>query len=377
MTLQFEIRDIASISPEPHLREATFEDYPRIARLSWQNGLYPQAYDDWKRLWTNHPLGRAMHDWPIGWVMEDSARNIVGALMNVPSAYTFHGEQYFCGNGRGWVVAPEYRGYSLWLMDEFMNQPGMDLYIATTVGESATSTWEHLGHRIPVGDWCGARYWITNHRNFMKRALEHKRFPLNRLGSFIGEGMKYSEIFRREAPPTPGGMTVEAQTKFDARFDDFWKQLAANNPGRLLGVRDRTALNWHFATSLRNDDLWIFTASRRGLMRGYCIFKKHAQSQGMSRMRLVDYQSVDEECYLLPGFIQAALKRCEKEEIDLLENVGVGVPKMWAFDLYAPYRRKMQTWPCYYHATNGELASALLYPDPWDPSMFDGDSSFE
>lgn len=377
MTLQFEIRDIASVSPEPQLREATFEDYPRIARLEWQNGLYPQPYDDWKRLWTNHPLGRAMSDWPIGWVMEDGHRNIVGALMNVPSAYTFHGEQYYCGNGRGWVVAPEYRGYSLWLMDEFLNQPGMDLYVATTVGETALQTWTHMGHRVPVGDWCTASYWITNHRSFAKRALHGKRFGVERVGGFVGEGLKFSELFRRKLPPAPAGVTYECHEKFDARFDSFWKQLAANHPGRLLGVRDRATLSWHFATPLRREDLWIFTATRRGVMRGYCIFKRHAQSQGMQRMRLVDYQTVDEECYLLPGFIRAALDRCQREEIDLLESVGRGVPKMWGFDEYAPYHRKMGCWPFFYHTTNGELSQALQYPDPWDPSMFDGDSSFE
>ena len=80
---------------------------------------------------------------------------------------------------------------------------------------------------------------------------------------------------------------------------------------------------------------------------------------------------------MLPGLIKAALRHGAAEGIDVLEHIGCGLPKMAAVDRYAPYRRKLPSWQYFYRATDAAIASQLQRPEAWDPSMFDGDASFD
>ncbi len=50
---------------------------------------------------------------------------------------------------------------------------------------------------------------------------------------------------------------------------------------------------------------------------------------------------------------------------------------MESFDHFAPHRRKLPSWPFYYHAADPTLAAELCRPEVWDPSTFDGDASID
>src|SRR5262249_49510325 len=118
----------------PKLRVARFEDYPQVLALESTHNMVTPPREQWRNLWLRNPLWtRFASDWPIGWVLEDAAGKIVGALWNVPSLYYFGGRELVCANGRGWVVGEHYRGFALWLMDEYFNQSGADLFMNTTV----------------------------------------------------------------------------------------------------------------------------------------------------------------------------------------------------------------------------------------------------
>src|ERR1700676_2430601 len=122
----------------PRLRPACLDDCDQIARLESANAVFSLPPDDWRNLWLRNPLWpRLGKDWPIGWILENEAGRMVGSLINFPSLYHFRGRELICANGRGWVVAPEYRGLALWLMEEYFNQPGAGLFINTTVGANA------------------------------------------------------------------------------------------------------------------------------------------------------------------------------------------------------------------------------------------------
>lgn len=113
------------------------------------------------------------------------------------------------------------------------------------------------------------------------------------------------------------------------------------------------------------------------LLRAYCVVKQHHRSrQGVSSMRLIDYQTVDRDADLLPGLLQAALRCCAAEGVHLLEHLGYGLPKMRSFDTFAPYRARRPCWPFYYRAADPTLDAELRKPDAWDPSEFDGDTSY-
>ena len=363
----------------PLLRPARFEDYPQIERLESSHGLPTLRADDWRGLWLDNPLSRRPGDkWPIGWVLEDADGTVVGSLGNIPSLYTYQDRELIAATGRGWVVASEYRGLALWLMDEYFHQQGVDLFINTTVNSLAVDPFSAFGSvRVPLGDWDTAAYWITRHRAFARTALRIKAVPLPGLLAIpAGALLRFKDAFGvRPLPTLAASVVVERADAFDSRFDAFWAELVRQNASKLLAVRDCQTLSWHFAGPIRTGQAWIFTASRNHLLRAYCVLKRqdHPQS-GLVRMRLVDYQNLESED-LLPGLLRAALERCKAEGIYALEHVGCDLPKMRSLDRFAPYRRKLPAWPFYYKAGDPMLDADLRKPEVWDPSAFDGDAS--
>jgi hypothetical protein len=97
----------------------------------------------------------------------------------------------------------------------------------------------------------------------------------------------------------------------------------------------------------------------------------------LSRMRVVDYQSLERDEDLLPGLLETARRRCVAEGIGMLEHRGCGLPKMRSLDQHAPYRRKLESWPYFCKVSDPALRAELSKPQAWDPSDFDGDASFE
>jgi len=363
-----------------NLRPTRLEDYRQVEHLESSHGLLTLAEHDWRAIWLDNPLrARLGENWPFGWVLEEAGGRIVGQLTNIPTLYTFGGRELIAVTGRAWVVVPEYRGVALWLMDEYFNQSGADLFINTTVNALAVDAFTSFGSaRVPLGDWENAAFWVTNYRGFARTALGLKNIPLPGLLSYpAGAGLRIREMFRSEKLSCDSSnLTIECINSFDSRFDQFWGELVRANPNRLLCQRDSRTLMWHFAGSIRAGHLWVFTASSQNLLRAYCICKRqdHPQS-GLTRMRVVDYQNLDSASDCLTPLLQAALMRCRAERIHTLEQVGCALPKMSAFDRYAPYRRKLPAWPFYYHAADSALNATLRDPVVWDPSTFDGDAS--
>jgi len=380
MTVGTETPSRPKTTPRPTLRAARLEDYPQIQQLESSHGLLTLEERDWRAMWVDNPLRpRLGKNFPIGWVLEDPDRRIVGSLANIPTLYTYQGRDLIAVTGRAWVVSSDYRFMALMLTYKYFNQGGVDLLINTTVNSMAVDPFSAFGSdRVPLGDWESAGYRITSYRGFAAAALRMKSAPLPRLLAYpAGLALRMKDALTLEAlPPGADSVTVEQAREFDSRFDDFWHELVRQNPNKLLGVRNSQTLRWHFATPMRQGQAWIFTASRNGLLRAYCILKRqdHPQS-GLVRMRMVDHQTLEPDADLLSAMLHPALALCIAERIHVLEHVGMGLPKMRVFDRHAPYRRKLPAWPFYYHATDPTLHEELRNPQVWDPSTFDGDAS--
>ena len=364
----------------PQLRRSRFDDYPQIERLESSHGLLTLPGDHWRDIWRENPLRERLGEkWPIGWVLEDSNGRVVGSLANVPTRYVFHGQDLLAATGRAWVVEPEYRGVALWLMEEYFLQENVDVFINTTVNTQAVEAFSTFGSaRVPIGDWESASFWVTNYRGFARSALRIKGLPWPKLLMYpAAAALRLKEMLTLKSPPaTSGPFLVEEVENFGPEFDAFWGELVARNPGKMLAVRDAPTLRWHFAGALRDGHARVLTATRNGLLRAYCVLKRqdHPPS-GLVRMRLVDYQSLESDVDMLAGLLQQALRRCVAERIHVLEHVGADLPKMQRFDRFAPYRRKLGSWPFFYKAINPALDAELRKPEVWDPSAFDGDSS--
>ena len=364
----------------PRVRQARFEDYQQIYQL--ESTYFPDSLpaSDRRGLFVDNPLwSRLGSNWPIGWVLEDSAGKIVGSLNNIPSLYQFRGKEWVCANGHCWAVLDEYRGYAPMLMDEYFNQDGAELFISSKVGVDATPIWTTYGTRVPAGDWEKAAYIVTQYRGFARKALEMKRIPLaGVLATPAAAALRLKDAVGSHAIPAAANSVEFAETDgFDSRFNAFWKELLRQNPDRLLAVRDRQALCWHFAIPMRAKRLWIFTASRNNLLQAYCVLRQHTRPHGVRSVKLVDYQILECGEDLLPGLLRAALRRCAAEDNYVLEHHGCGLKKMRIFDEIAPYRAKKPAWSFYYRTIDDALGAELNDPEAWDPSEFDGDASYK
>jgi hypothetical protein len=62
----------------PTIREASFDDYPGIIALQLRYGLEPREYSAWKHLCLDNPVYQLTRAWPIGWVLENENKEVVG-----------------------------------------------------------------------------------------------------------------------------------------------------------------------------------------------------------------------------------------------------------------------------------------------------------
>ena len=144
----------------PQLRVARLEDWEQIHRLEKAHFPAAHGFDDWSRLWLENPLWPRLGDrWPMGWLLEDRDGRVVGSLLNIPTLCHFQGRELINAVGRGWAVDRAYRGYALWLLDEYYSQPGADLFVNNTIirrrrvpiaAMPRGSRWES-GTRFPSG----------------------------------------------------------------------------------------------------------------------------------------------------------------------------------------------------------------------------------
>ncbi|MBV8148010.1 MAG: hypothetical protein JO092_02830 [Candidatus Eremiobacteraeota bacterium] len=169
-------------------------------------------------------------------------------------------------------------------------------------------------------------------------------------------------------------VSFDSVTGFDTRFDSFWAELLRQNPDTLLADRSSVALSWHFFSAIRTGRLWIFTATRGNRLVGYCLFTQEPPLHGSRSIDLVDYQTIDNDVDLLPGFLQMALARAAAGGFSRLEHAGSGLPKFRAFDKHAVYER-VGTWTFLFRAADSKLDAELHSPQFWDPSAYDGDAS--
>ncbi len=360
----------------PDLRPMRFDDYEDIRTLLQEYALEPPSFEDWRHRWVDNPIWWQLgKDSPIGWVLETAKHEIVGSMETIPIRYKWRGSDLVAGASAAWCVKAPYRGYALQLIEEYFEQP-VDLLISTTVGRAAFPTLSQLYGPIPLGRWDMMSYFITGYLSFAERALKKYRVPLAPLLAYPAAGslrLKHA-LSSKTLPKSERSLVVERTDTFDARFDTFWEELVRENYDKLLAERSSRALMWHFEGAIRRNRLLIFTASNSGRLRGYCVLRRQPTAGGC-RMSVVDYQSLELGADLLPSFLRAALRCCAAEGCYVLQNVGVGVPKMRAFDQCAPYRQKLPNSIFFYRAANAKLDAELRQPQFWDPSLFDGDAT--
>ena len=123
-------------------------------RLGVTRDFQIPSFEDWRRLWLDNVLWQRIgKEWPIGWVLETATGEIVGSAVNVPLLYHFRGTEIVAASGRAWSALTAYRGYALWLMAEHFSQPGVELFMETSIGPLSVEALSALCERMPDQTW--------------------------------------------------------------------------------------------------------------------------------------------------------------------------------------------------------------------------------
>jgi hypothetical protein len=363
----------------PRVREATIEDYAQIAALESRYGLHPKHYTEWEHLWTHNPVYQGLSRWPIGWVCETVDDEVVGYIGNIPLAYEFDGQPLRAATSRSLVVDARYRPYSFSLLGCFFNQKHVDLFLNTSVNEKVVRLQQLFGaHRVPSGGWDRSAFWITNYRGFTASVLEKSGFLGSQALSYpVSAGLFFRDELTGKGLRCDGGK-VEAQfcAQFDERFDSFWQRVRSESSGRLLAVRSRDLLDWHFKYALAKNDAWVFTVSDANGISAYGIFcRQDNPTFRLSRMRLTDFQALPGKEDLLKPILECGLEKCQHEGIHMLEAVGFSSEKQNIIESLVSHRRELSSWRYFYKTDEPYLASSLAHSHAWDPTCYDGDCS--
>jgi hypothetical protein len=359
------------------IREARVDDYAQITAVQRRNGLGAKNEDEWRHLWLDNPAYKMRPGWPMGWVAETTAGEIVGYMGNIPSAYSFHGEDLSSTCTFAMVVDPAHAGYAGFLGKRFICQKNVDVLLVTSANPNSARLVAPLhGKRVPSGDWNHSVYWITNYRGFAASAFAMKKWP--RLASVAAA----AAMAARDKLNSGGFRAAKSEIPlhecpgFDARFDKFWEGLKSAYPDRLLGYRTSEVLRWHFKYALQQKNLWILTAGTESKISAYAIFYRLDNRRlGLKRVRLVDFQTLEGNSEALAPMLRLAYERCRKENIHMLEACGFRPDKEAVIEAANPHRRELPSWFYYYFSRRKDLAPTLENPDIWDPCHFDGDSS--
>lgn len=357
----------------PETRVASLDDYEAIAALERANGLKSRPKGNWVRMWQGNPAYHA--GFPVGWVLEDEETGkLTGTISNIPLAYTLQGRQILAATGRGWAVDPSARAFAPLLFDEYLNQP-VDLLLSTTVNglaEASHTICEQT--RVPVGDWTQAAFRITNYAGFAGSALRIKGLP-GALRLPVAGGLWMKDLVAGAAVPA-SNVPVMRSADFGAEFDAFWESLVVLKWNRLMAVRSRAALRWHFGPAIDCGAVRVLHVAEAGRMLGYCVLLRcDHEASGLRRYRVADAQWLTDDPKVPDALVQAAIETAAGDGVHVLETVGLGLPRMDAFERVAPYRRALPAWSYFYHSNDPALMDALSAPSVWEPSSFDGDSS--
>lgn len=366
----------------PRLREARFEDHAQISALEAKFDLLPKSFPEWVHLWTENPAYRGLHgEFPIGWVLETGDGAIVGYIGNIPRQYEFQGRKLLAAVTRAWVVDVAYRSYALSLFAAYFGQRSVDLFPNTSVNDVAARAYNTLfaGGPAPVGAWDQSLFWITAYRGFSESFLRRKVRRIARPLSYplAPAVFLFDKLKTRSFSAKPSTVSAVPCQGFDERFDGFWAALREKKCHKLLAVRSREALAWHFKFALLQNSAWIYAIENNHALAAYAIFYRRDGPRGLTRMRLADFQCLEDEHapHLLAAMLQSALHRCRCESFHMLEVIGFQQRLAKALELFPPHCRPLPSWRYFCKAKDPELAAQLKNPEAWDPWLYDGDSS--
>jgi hypothetical protein len=357
------------------IREMKPADYGSVMAVLERNGLGTASREDWLQLWAANPLQAPQA--PMGWLLEDSHRGVVGTLSNLHLHYEWNQELIRAGVGFAWAVDPEFRPHSIGMLRRWMRQPNLDLLLTNTASPRVGEILSVARFRpVPHPEYDKALFWIASEQGFAASALRQLGIPGSDWLSYAaGPALRVLGRVRERRPPHGHRADVRMLVDFDARFDAFWTRLR-RVPDRLMALRSAAALRWHFKRARDGAGMVLLALEEGGELTGYLVMVRQDHAAiGLTRYRVADLQALGGSPAGVRALIMAAVKVAVEQSVHVVEVVGLSSAKRQALASLSPLRRRMPSWLFFYRAADEGLAARLDSPSAWDPSPYDGDAT--
>ena len=106
---------------------------------------------------------------------------------------------------------------------------------------------------------------------------------------------------------------------------------------------------------------WLATVEDKNQLIAYAIFcRQDSPGFGLTRVRLVDFQTLSGRTELLVPLIAWGLDKCHEQRVHMLEAIGFAHRKQEILRILAPYRRDLPSWLYFYKANNATLGQTLF-----------------
>jgi hypothetical protein len=353
------------------VRAASLDDLETVREVSVRNGLSGFDCDERRRWWLSHPFRVEFEGVPIGWVLENSAGEIVGTFSNIHMMYEMEGQRFKCGIAGSWGVDPEYRSASLLLATSFFSQKGVDLCF----NGSASSVSSRLmpvmkAKKVESTDYDLSYFWITGHRSFAEAVLRKKNIPTADALSHVA-GLALRAVDGLRPKHQSHSFSVTSLQGFGEEFDCFWKKLSR---GRrcFRAVRSSAALEWRFGAALRQRRAIVLGALKNGELAGYIVLlEKCREHLKLREFVIADLQALDNSPEAILDLLSTAIEFTRECGLDALEFQGWSQAKRQIALKLKPRSYRYPVWPLYYKAIHPHVVSGLACSETLDCSPFD------
>lgn len=325
-------------------------------------------------------LGASPSAPPLGWVLEVDGE-ILGFFGNIPRRYRFGDCTLLASIANHWAVHKPFRAHTPALSAAYFGQSEPDLLLVTTGIAATGRIFRHFdAAAMPLPAYQRVLYWILDPAGFCAAALRRKELP-PRLAGILG---------RIAAPPLAlgwafrgphsrrGNRALEPEAisvaEVGDEFDDLWRRKVAERP-RLLACRAAADLRWHFEQR-PEADVRVLRCRSGGRLQGYLIlWREHVAEIGLERMKIVDLIAADDDAATVDALLHAGMELAREAGCHVLELIGFPEEIRSRAERLRPMARSYPAFPVYYKGVAEGLHEALIAPQMWYPSLYDGDGT--
>jgi hypothetical protein len=369
-------------APPVRLREALFSDFSAVTQLQRSCCLGPHLFENWERLWRRNPaLGQLQLKRPIGWVLEAEGR-LVGYLGNISLLYRYGDRALTAVTGCGFAVEPAYRAMSLCLVAAFHRQRFVDLYLATTAGETVGRMVRAFkSDPLPQPDYKTTLVWVLQPYPFVQAVVRKLNLKpaVSHVADMIGSmAVGADKILRRRWPPrrypTRFAVNEVAISDIGDDFQALWVEKLKERP-RLLADRSPASLRWHFEIPPDGGTVHVLCCYMDGELVGYAVINDRSQVNHLRTSVVVDVLARQDDPAILAALWSAAYDHAKQVESDILEVLGFPHSVREVISQWKPYLIKFSETTVYYRAADPMLHKTLSDGMAWYATPFDGDAT--